>query len=397
MIRRLKTLLLLALILAGTTMVASGDDKTPPPDVQVEDFLPNPFGVNYTVTVKLKGMLNAKGVQNEQLKGDYTLEKLIPFINGIPVREQYPEFIDLKNEQVRFTLPFNKNEDTRKTWLSVLGASQQKVSFSVGWLASGPAVESEKASKAFDVKVSTFRQFIFWSVSLVVLISTVILAVKTNLLRDKSIVPDPPPGVKYTYSLGRSQMAWWFLIVLFSFMYVWFVTGTGSLSTQALVLLGISGTTGLSSVLIDASKQQNAAAAQASLVAERVTDTRQVAAMDSAVSEAAHAGAVSAATLNLVTDLNQERLRLLQQRSFLLQKEAAPAVSHSNYFTDILSDANGISLNRFQFFVWTIVFGLMFVYTVITSLQMLTLDDKWLLLMGISGGTYLGFKFPTQK
>jgi hypothetical protein len=395
MIRRLKAHLLLALILAGTAMVANGDDKIPPPDIRVDNFWPNPFGVNYTVTVNLKGMLNAKGVQNEQLKGDYTLEKLIPFINGVPVREQYPEFIDLKNEQVRFTLPFNEN--SRKAWLPVLGTSQQKVLFSVGWLASGPAPESEKASKAFDVKLSTFRQSVFWFVSLFLLIATVMLAIKTNLLRDKAMVADLPKDVKYTYSLGRSQMAWWFLIVLISFMYVWFVTGTWSLSTQALVLLGISGTTGLSSVLIDASKQQNAAAAQASLLAERVTDIRQVAAMDSAVSEAAHAGAVSAATLNLVTDLNQERLRLLQRRSSLLQKEAAPAVSHSNYFTDILSDANGISLNRFQFFVWTIVFGLMFGYTVITSLQMPTLDDKWLLLMGISGGTYLGFKFPTQK
>ena len=86
MIRRLKTHLLLALIFAGTAMVANGDDKIPPPDIRVENFWPNPFGVNYTVTVNLKGMLNAKGVQNEQLKGDYTLEKLIPFINGVPVR-----------------------------------------------------------------------------------------------------------------------------------------------------------------------------------------------------------------------------------------------------------------------------------------------------------------------
>lgn len=395
MIQCLKAPLMTLLIVTGTAMSVYGQDKASLPDVRVVNFWPSPFGVNYTVTVNLKGMLDSKGAQNIQLKGDYALEKLIPFINGIPIREQYPDSIDLKNEQVRFTLPFHEN--SRKAWLSVLGASPQKVSFSVGWLASGPALNSEKAPGPFEVKLSTFRQSVLWVVLSILLIVTVMLAIRTNLLRDKAILPDARKVVNYTYSLGRSQMAFWFLIVLLSFVYIWFVTGTWSLSTQALILLGISGTTGLSSVLIDANKQEKATNSQESLLAEGVTEIRQVAAIDSTVSDATHAGTVSQETEHLIKDLNRDRIHLLEKRLVILQKQAAPAVSHRNYFKDILSDADGVSLHRLQLFAWTVIFGLMFAYTVITSLQMLTLDDKWLLLMGISGSTYLGFKFPTQK
>jgi hypothetical protein len=67
-----------------------------------------------------------------------------------------------------------------------------------------------------------------------------------------------------------------------------------------------------------------------------------------------------------------------------------------DFWRDILSDADGISLHRFQIVVWTLVLGGVFVVTVYQYLAMPEFDSSLLLLMGISAGAYLGFKIPEK-
>jgi len=58
------------------------------------------------------------------------------------------------------------------------------------------------------------------------------------------------------YSLGKSQMAFWGLLVLLSFTGIWILTGTMErIPPQVLILLGISGATGLSAVVIGNNKR----------------------------------------------------------------------------------------------------------------------------------------------
>jgi len=66
------------------------------------------------------------------------------------------------------------------------------------------------------------------------------------------------------------------------------------------------------------------------------------------------------------------------------------------FLTDVLSDREGISLHRFQMFVWTIVLGIIFCISVYRSLEMPEFSATLLGLMGISSGTYLGFKVPEK-
>jgi hypothetical protein len=66
-------------------------------------------------------------------------------------------------------------------------------------------------------------------------------------------------------------------------------------------------------------------------------------------------------------------------------------------FMDLLSDANGVTFHRFQIAVWTIVLGLIFIYSVWNSLTMPKFSETLLALMGISAGTYLGFKIPERQ
>ena len=66
------------------------------------------------------------------------------------------------------------------------------------------------------------------------------------------------------------------------------------------------------------------------------------------------------------------------------------------FLLDLLSDNTGVSLHRFQMVVWTIVLGAMFAIGVWQTYRMPQFDPSLLALMGISSGTYLGFKIPEK-
>ena len=67
------------------------------------------------------------------------------------------------------------------------------------------------------------------------------------------------------------------------------------------------------------------------------------------------------------------------------------------FLRDILTDASGVSLHRFQIVVWTIVLGFIFAISVYNTLGMPEFSGTLLALMGISNGTYIGFKFPERQ
>ena len=60
----------------------------------------------------------------------------------------------------------------------------------------------------------------------------------------------------------------------------------------------------------------------------------------------------------------------------------------------LLLASQGVSLYRFQLFVWTLVLGIIFASSVYNTLEMPQFSPTLLGLMGISSGTYLGFKIP---
>jgi hypothetical protein len=64
---------------------------------------------------------------------------------------------------------------------------------------------------------------------------------------------------------------------------------------------------------------------------------------------------------------------------------------------DLLAENNQISFHRFQIFVWTVIIGVMFVVNVYNELAMPEFSATLLGLLGISAGTYIGFKLPETK
>jgi hypothetical protein len=62
-----------------------------------------------------------------------------------------------------------------------------------------------------------------------------------------------------------------------------------------------------------------------------------------------------------------------------------------------LNDEAGMSIHRLQMVVWTLVLAFVFVSEVFQELRMPDLDVSLLALMGVSAGTYLGFKVPERN
>jgi hypothetical protein len=74
-----------------------------------------------------------------------------------------------------------------------------------------------------------------------------------------------------------------------------------------------------------------------------------------------------------------------------------PPITTGSWLRDILTDNSGtVGLHRFQIVAWTVVLGCIFIVSVARDLSMPEFNTTLLTLMGISAGTYLGFKLPTN-
>ena len=158
-----------------------------------------------------------------------------------------------------------------------------------------------------------------------------------RLGRSSALLRDIPSGAttipieSRTFSMARVQMAWWFFIVLISYVWLWIVAeGMPNLSVDALGLMGIGSATYLTAAGVDASKQN-------------------------------------------VLGYSQ------------------------GFWNDILSDAQGLALYRFQLLVFNTLFGILFLIYVVQNVVMPDFDTNILALLGMSAGTYAGFKIPEKQ
>jgi hypothetical protein len=93
---------------------------------------------------------------------------------------------------------------------------------------------------------------------------------------------------------------------------------------------------------------------------------------------------------------HREKLPRLQAR--LEELNALEDVQASEgIIRDIITDDRGFSFSRLQFLFWTLVFMGLFWSSVLHHLTFPSIDSFALTLMGLSAGTYMGFKIPQAK
>ncbi len=197
----------------------------------------------------------------------------------------------------------------------------------------------------------------------------------TDILRNGPAINKQPQA----FSLGRSQMAWWLFIVIVSYVTIWMITGNrDTVSNSTLILIGISGATALGSVAIDATASTRIKTAIDRLNTEETTLRAQL---------------TAAGTSPELTAALDDRLAAIQQEKVNLVKAPASV----GWLTDVLTDDNGaVALHRLQVLLWTFVLGVIFLASVFHVLSMPEFNTTLLALMGISAGTYLGFKVPSS-
>jgi hypothetical protein len=226
------------------------------------------------------------------------------------------------------------------------------------------------------------------------LLVILLTAQKSNLLSDRSdpVATQGKRKGKRRYSLGMTQMAFWFLIVLFSYLFIGVVTGNwwGVFSPQSLSLMGIGALAAYGSTAINKTKREEVAAAAANL--ESSEKAIEIASrVATAVSEQSKTQSITATRLPETIAELQSLINTREQSRAIVAGASKP-VSSDGFFTDLINEGDGPAFHRFQAVIWMAVLGGIFIFKVIYNLEMPEFDGSMLALMGISTTAYLGIK-----
>jgi hypothetical protein len=252
------------------------------------------------------------------------------FIEGLDTGNE-PVGVDQETGTLTFVL--DRNEDTRQLWRPFLydPLFDPEVSMRVSVAIRGERPLPRVPGANLTIRLrKLYTDWTTWLwLGLLVLVAAVILlsAVYTDMLRERA-----PAGPRTgPYSLGRTQMAWWFFLVVLSFSFIWLVTGDrDTIPPSLLGLMGISSVTALIAAAIPAAPE----------------------------------------------DESEQRVS-------------------RGWWRDLVTDERGaMALDRLQVVVWTVVLSGIFLTSVVWDLTMPEFNPTLLALMGISSGTYLGFKLP---
>jgi hypothetical protein len=227
--------------------------------------------------------------------------------------------------------------DTVQAWKTLLadGIRNRRMVLTVGFPARGPLPSNVDA---FVIDALPTPWLIVWLVLAAGLLALLVwAAISSDLLRVTGRPPAAPaaggPAPRKAFSLARTQMAAWFYVVLVAYFFIYLVTGLLDILTGT--VLGLMGISAATGFAATIADLQDPAAAQA--------DTTR------------------------------------------------------GFFTDLVSEKDTMTLPRLQLAVWTAVLIFIFGRAVVNALVMPEFDATLLGLMGISGGTYVGFKLPDKK
>ena len=352
------------------------------------------------------------------------------FINGRKIDNIKPISGAPDKEKGTLQYRLDRNTENNRTWADILGAPPflkddffyKDVKISVG-LEKEYAIKTRTEGNNFTlIRIHKGR---FWMCSLIVifyLFVVVIMAKTKGLLRDRSIdvsVIGIPvlSAEKHTYSLARFQMAFWFTLTIISFFFIWLITDAYDIiTTTILALIGISAGTSLSATIIDDGKKTELLNETITLQKEQMILDKEILMLDPKLIEneilildsQLKADPANVELQNKkkekVAEKEQKQIEKAKKESLVVEKtkqidrnkEVLTPQESKSFFKDILSDVNGASFHRVQLLVWTLILGLIFLYSVWKSLSMPEFSATLLALQGITSGTYLGFKFPEK-
>ena len=315
------------------------------------------------------------------------------YLNGVDTKNPP---VAVNREEGTITFIADRNDENKALWRSWLydpiSERHQELRVSVGRGGERPLPRVDGA----NMKVLLDKVYVDWFTWLLfAILGGVILGMflagrYTDMLRD-----GPALGpIRQTYSLARAQMAWWFVLILLGYVFVWLITGDrDTIPASLLGLMGISAVTAVAAVAMDPGTGSRAVSLRASIDAD-------IAAIDESLARIAADVTADASSPDLIKILEKTRNQQQRARNALVARAASltAVVPSRGWWRDLVTDdRGGVALDRVQILVWTVVLGLIFLWSVLLELTMPEFSGTLLALMGISSGTYIGFKLPATK
>ena len=193
-----------------------------------------------------------------------------------------------------------------------------------------------------------------------------------------------------------------------SYFFLWIVTGDmDTLNTSVLALIGISAGTALGSAFVDAAKPVPSGSSGNQPIVdvtrphlEVLAELKRLRADTQKELEALQkARTLISSSDKQVLDDNEQQQNEVRERlaNYRWQSAYFAWPTWRGVMYDLLAENNQISFHRFQIFVWTLILGIIFVVNVYNELAMPEFSATLLGLLGVSAGTYIGFKLPETK
>ncbi|MEO6785928.1 MAG: hypothetical protein ABI318_07315 [Chthoniobacteraceae bacterium] len=325
-------------------------------------------------------------LRGEGLKDWYEaapIKDLEVYIGGVPIPGAEVLLSKLRDNWISVYLSRDgTKKESRDAWnrvlsqsLEFLGGEPPRVDVTLGKKGELPLISNASAR----LRMTIVAKGMLWAwIGAMLLLAVLLfwLGKASDLLRDDG---PAPAGARKAFSLARTQMAFWLFVTVGAYLFILMVTGDpNTITGSVLALIGISAATGLGAVAMDSAK--------ASAIKTKLDDARKR--IDALNVKRTGGGAL---TPEEQADLNQKT-----DDAARLKPQLDPTPSRG-FWLDIVSDGGGVSFHRLQIAVWTLVVGVVFIQSVYNSLAMPELSETMLGLMGISGGTYLGFKLPEKS
>ncbi len=311
-------------------------------------------------------------------------ENVTLYVDGMAVDGLTPWAVDTLRQELRFHL--SRDERSKQAWAELLGSPVSRtrlVPLSVGTPHAYPA--PTRVWRFQLVMIGRARWWFFVLTAVALFLALWWLGHYSALLRD---APDRAGAPRQPYSLGRTQMAFWFYLIALASLFVWLVTNAlPILSVGTLGLMGISAVTGLGARLVDVAKR-TAVEQKHGVLAKEHAELE-------AAATAKGAPLKSAAVGHPPTPEQARAEKVKHEMDQAATALAGPA--HANFLKDLLTDDGGFTLHRLQMALWTLLLGAVFAFEVWRNLAIPEFDASLLVLMGFSAGTYIGFKFPERQ
>jgi len=286
----------------------------------------------------------------------------------------------------------SEDDDNRKAWDALLGKQHGGYEFTIPVaLAVGgqPAWEVPSAPPA---KLHLANNTSVWMTFAAGI--TIFLVVYSYLVKHPSVLRDRSNGY---YSLGKSQMVFWGLLVILTFAGLWLLTGKmEAIPPGVLALIGISAATSLGSKTIGDSKKLQTQSPSPGGSAN--SPKEETSGGDKTQSAPSSSGSAPSEPENK-SRMDESKQAQVTPGFYDYTRDAGIGMSahqSAGFWQDICDDGNGMSFHRLQVVMWTLVLGVIFLDAVGEAISMPEFPKELLALQGMSNGTYLGFKIPEK-